>query len=123
MTTFTTSDQDFTGRFEELLGRGKMDIAHVSSIVSGIIEEIKADRNSALMRHIAKFDHWEPKADSDLKIDTASMKAAYEALEPKLKEALHLAYDRIREYHEKQMPRSWFDTERNGTILGQKVTP
>ena len=33
------------------------------------------------------------------------------------------AYDRIREYHEKQMPRSWFDTERNGTILGQKVTP
>ncbi len=123
MTTFTTSDQDFTGRFEELLGRGKMDIAHVSSIVSGIIEEIKTDKNSALRRHIAKFDHWEPEDDAALKIDTASMKAAYDALEPTLKNALHLAYDRIRAYHEKQMPRSWFDTEKNGTILGQKVTP
>lgn len=100
-----------------------MDIEHVSGIVEGIISEIKNEKNSALKRHIAKFDNWEPVSDDDIRIDVASMKEAYENLQSDIKEALHLAYDRIRAYHEKQMPRSWFDTEANGTILGQKVTP
>jgi len=117
-----TSDTDFNTLFNELLGRGKMDIEHVSSIVGGIINEIKADKNSALKTHIAKFDHWTPKSDDDLKIDTSLMQKAYEELDTELKSALHLAYDRIRAYHEKQLPKSWFDTEANGTILGQKVT-
>ncbi len=118
-----TTDTDFSALFDELLGRGKMDIEQVSSIVGGIINEIKNEKNSALKTHIAKFDNWTPVNDSDLKIDTADMKAAYDALDETLKSALHLAYDRIKAYHEKQLPKSWFDTEANGTILGQKVTP
>jgi len=117
-----TDDADFRKKFEELLGRGKMDMLHVSIIVGDIINEIKLEKNSALKRHIAKFDHWTPVNDADLKICTDSMKEAYEALEPKLKSALHLAYDRIKVYHEKQKPKSWFDDEVNGTILGQRVT-
>jgi len=117
-----SSDSDFSQNFEELLGRGKMDIATVSSIVGGIISEIQSEKNSALKRHISKFDNWTPSSDSDLKISTESMSKAYDELEPKLKAALHLAYDRIKVYHEKQKPKSWFDTESNGTILGQKVT-
>jgi len=117
-----TSDADFNELFSELLERGKMDMEHVSSIVGGIINEIKTDKNSALKQHIAKFDNWTPSTDSDLKIDTASMEKAYKELDAELKSALHLAYDRIKVYHEKQLPKSWFDTEANGTILGQKVT-
>jgi histidinol dehydrogenase len=120
---FTTSNSaTFKAEFEELLGRGKMDMAHVSKIVQNIIDEIKADKNEALKEHIAKFDNWTPKSDEDLKISTDSMAKAYEELEPKLKSALHLAYDRIKVYHEKQKPKSWFDDEPNGTILGQRVT-
>jgi len=118
-----SSDANFAENFEELLGRGKMDIAHVSAIVGNIISEIKENKNSALKEHISKFDNWEPSSDEELKISTESMHKAYDALEPKLKSALHLAYDRIKAYHEKQKPKSWFDTEDNGTILGQKVTP
>ncbi len=118
-----STDNDFGEKFEELLGRGKMDIAHVSGIVGGIIDEIKKDKNQALFSHIAKFDNWTPKSDADLKISQDSMSKAYDNLDAKLKSALHLAYDRIKVYHEKQKPKSWFDTESNGTILGQKVTP
>jgi histidinol dehydrogenase len=117
-----SSDSEFDKSFEELLGRGKMDMAHVSAIVGNIISEIKEKKNVALKEHISKFDNWTPSSDDDLKISTDSMKKAYDALEPKLKSALHLAYDRIKIYHEKQKPKSWFDTEDNGTILGQKVT-
>ncbi len=121
---FTSSDlATFPAAFDELLQRGKMDIAHVSAIVANIIDEIKKERNSALKRHIAKFDNWSPQEDTELKISAESMSKAYDELEPKLKSALHLAYDRIKSYHEKQKPKSWFDDEPNGTILGQRVTP
>lgn len=121
---FTNSKStDFKAEFDELLSRGKMDIASVSAIVGNIIGEIKNDKNEALKRHIAKFDKWTPKSDEDLKISTESMSRAYANLDEKLKSSLHLAYDRIKIYHEKQKPRSWFDDEPNGTILGQRVTP
>lgn len=120
--TSTTAD-DFNAIFSALLERGQMDIEHVSAIVGGIIKEIKEEKNAALMRHIAKFDQWTPQNDSDLKIDPQAMADAYAGLDDTLKASLHLAYDRIRSYHEKQLPKSWFDAESNGTILGQKVTP
>ena len=118
-----STDANFEKEFDELLSRGKMDIAHVSSIVGNIIDEIKNDGNAALKTHIAKFDNWTPSSDEELKISVESMSKAYEELDKELKDSLHLAYDRIKVYHEKQKPKSWFDTEENGTILGQKVTP
>jgi len=118
----TTQNSSFEQEFNELLQRGKMDMAHVSSIVGNIIDEIKTDKNEALKTHIAKFDNWTPVNDEDLKISTESMSKAYDELDEKLKSALHLAYDRIKVYHEKQKPKSWFDDEANGTILGQRVT-
>ncbi|WP_345992068.1 histidinol dehydrogenase [Sulfurimonas sp. HSL-1716] len=118
-----TSEKDFDNKFNDLLSRGKMDIEHVSGIVGNIINEIKKDKNSALKAHIAKFDKWTPQNDDDLKIDTKLMQQAYDVLDADLKNSLHLAYERIKAYHEKQKPKSWFDTESNGTILGQKVTP
>ncbi len=123
MTLIHANDSAFPALFEELLGRGKMDMEHVSSIVKSIIDEIRAEGDDALSRHIAKFDRWMPEGSGSLRIEPEAMKKAYDALEPTLKNALHLAYDRIRAYHEKQLPKSWFDTEANGTILGQKVTP
>lgn len=118
-----TKNGDFAKSFDELLQRGKMDIAEVSATVQNIIDEIKLDKNEALKKHIAKFDNWTPKSDAELKISTESMSKAYDNLDAKLRDSLHLAYDRIKAYHEKQKPKSWFDTESNGTILGQKVTP
>lgn len=121
---FTNSkSSSFKAEFEELLGRGKMDMAHVSAIVGNIISEIRENKNQALKEHIAKFDKWAPKSDDELKISTESMCEAYNNLDAKLKAALHLSYERIKAYHEKQKPRSWFDDEPNGTILGQRVTP
>lgn len=121
---FTNSKSNsFKAEFSELLGRGKMDIESVTAVVGNIINEIKNDKDEALKRHIAKFDNWSPLREEELKISTESMQKAYDNIDEKLKSSLHLAYDRIKNYHEKQKPKSWFDTEENGTILGQKVTP
>ncbi len=116
-------DREFDGKFAELLERGKMDMEHVGSIVKNIIDEIKNDGDGAIFAHIEKFDRWSVASGDELKISANDMKKAYDNLDENLKNALHLAYDRIRTYHEKQLPKSWFDTESSGTILGQKVTP
>ena len=122
MKIINTKDTNFKAQFDEILIRAKTDIKGVSSIVMGIIDEIMTEGNTAVKRHIEKFDKWEVKQDSDLMIDPADMKKAYENIDPKLRDALHIAYNRIKTYHEKQLPKSWLDFESNGTILGQKVS-
>jgi histidinol dehydrogenase len=117
-----TNNKDFKLEFEQILNRAKSDIKEVSNIVSNIIDEIIEDKNEAIKRHIKKFDHWEVQNDADLQIDASLMQQAYDKLDDKLKSALHTAYDRIKAYHEKQLPKSWMDFESNGSILGQKVT-
>ncbi len=123
MKIINTQDSNFNQEFETILARAKSDIKGVSQIVTGIIDEIVEEGNVALKRHIEKFDRWEVKSDDELLISQDDMKKAYENIDEKLRDALHIAYDRIKKYHEKQLPKSWIDFEANGTILGQKVTP
>ena len=123
MRIFKTTDSDFKEKFEILLQRGKVDIQSVENIVKNIIKEIQNDKNAALKKHIEKFDGWSVKKDDDLKIDPLLMKKAYDTLDKDVKDALHLSYDRIYAYHQKQLPKSWLDFEKNGIVLGQKVTP
>ena len=122
MKIINTNDDNFEQEFQNILGRAKVDIKKVSSIVNGIIDEIIEDGDKAVKAHISKFDNWSPITSDDLFIDVVDMEKAYNNIDNKLKESLHLAYDRIKAYHEKQLPKSWMNYEDNGTILGQKVT-
>ncbi len=123
MKIFYSSDDTFEANFNALLERGKMDIEGVTGIVAGLLKEIQTEGNSALKAQIARFDRWEPKEDAELMVSTEAMAKAYDAIDAELRDALKLAYDRIKTYHEKLMPKTWMDKEANGTILGQKVTP
>ncbi|WP_151949117.1 histidinol dehydrogenase [Aliarcobacter butzleri] len=123
MKIINTKDANFKAEFESILARAKSDIKGVSSIVSNIIDEIVNEGNVALKRHIEKFDKWEVKSDEELLVSQDDMEKAYLNIDEKLRLALHTAFNRIKAYHEKQLPKSWIDFESNGTILGQKVTP
>jgi len=122
MRIINTKDVNFSEEFTNILSRAKSDIKEVSKIVSNIIDEVIQNGDEALKIHIEKFDNWIVKSDEDLLISCESMKKAYENIDENLKNSLHIAYDRIKAYHEKQLPKSWIDFEESGTILGQKVT-
>ncbi len=122
MKIFSIKDKNFKEDFETLLQRGKMDIDNVSDIVKNILDNIKKDGNKAIKMDIERFDKWSAKSDDDLMVNIEDMKKAYNKLDKNLKDALHLAYDRISSFHKKQLPTSWFNYEENGNILGQKVT-
>jgi histidinol dehydrogenase len=122
MKIIKTDDKNFNQEFTELLGRAKVDIKNVSSIVNGIIDDIVQNGNKAVCEHISKFDKWTPANDEELFIKTEDMEKAYNNIDDQLRKSLHMSYDRIKAYHEKQLPKSWLDFEKNGTILGQKVS-
>lgn len=122
MKIIKVSDANFKNEFDELLLRGKMDIEGVSATVASLLKDIRKDKNSALKAQIARFDRWEPKYDSELLVDVKDMQKAYDNIDSELRDAMRLAYDRIKAYHEKLLPKTWMDKEDNGIILGQKVT-
>ena len=123
MKIYNTKEENFKKDFDELLKRGHMDMDNVSKIVLDIISEIKKEGNGALKRHIEKFDKWQVQEDVSLEIATKDMQKAYENISDELKDALQVAFERIKAYHQKQKPTSWLDFEDNGTVLGQKITP
>lgn len=59
----------------------------------------------------------------ELAITPAEIEAAYQAIPADLREALHLAADRIRNFHQKQPVQSWLDWRESGGALGQIIRP
>lgn len=116
-----SNEANFKDEFRALVDRSNIDMQSVMPIVNGIINDIKERGDAALNEQIAKFDKWE--VNDNLAITNGEMKAAYDNLDDKLRNALKLAYERIKAYHEKQVEKSWIDFEPSGAILGQKVTP
>jgi histidinol dehydrogenase len=70
---------------------------------------------------------WTEKIDgvrlSSLTVPQADIDAAYENIEIEVREALHFAADRIREFHLKQPGQSWLDWRSDGGALGQIIRP
>ena len=97
-----TRDEGFARRFAEILERGQMDITQVSASVQKLLDEIKREGETALLRHIASFDKWQPSDFGSVRIDPKDCQKAYEALNTELKNSLHIAYERIFDFHSKQ---------------------
>ncbi|MDR0664010.1 MAG: histidinol dehydrogenase [Helicobacteraceae bacterium] len=122
MKLLTTKDSNFADEFRVLLSRGETDVAAVTPKVQAILDEVKQGGDRALLDQIARFDRWNPKSIDDVIATGEDFDAAWEATAPNLQAALTIAYDRIKRFHEKQLPKSWIDFSAQGW-LGQKVSP
>lgn len=92
----------------------------VASIVTEIIEDVKANKDAALYKYCEKFD----KASlNSLQVSEEEIEEAFALVEPKFLDILRKACENIRAFHEKQVRNSFVISEKNGVILGQKITP
>ncbi len=57
-----------------------------------------------------------------MKVSRDEIDRAYDLVDENLIRVIKRAKDRIYAYHAKQKQYSWFDTEADGSIMGQKVT-
>ncbi len=114
--------REFDAVLERLEGRGAAeDAASVEGAVREILDAVARDGDRALVELTERFDgvRLDP---AGLRIPPGDLEAAWEAIPAADRDAIRLAADRVRAFHEGQRERSWF-TEEDGVILGQRVTP
>ena len=116
------SSADFEARFNALLSMKREDSPDVDAVVAGIIADVRARGDAAVLELTTKFDRMTLTPET-LRVSNAEIDAAIAQVSPKERAALELAAQRIRDYHARQMPEdaSWIDA--NGATLGWRWTP
>ncbi len=86
-------------------------------VVDAIISDVALRGDAALREYSSRFEG----VDLDtFEVSLAQVQSARDGLDPELREALELAAERLRSFHEACLPTSWFD-DRTG--LGQRILP
>jgi len=119
---------DFKQQLTKLLAFEAETDDAIESAVAKILADVKARGDAAVLEYTNKFDRIPgggaaSMAAFDLRQD--ELQAALDALPAAQREALQLAAERIRVFHERQKQElnGFTYTEPDGTVLGQRVTP
>ena len=121
MRTVALTKESTKDILENLLKRSPNNYGKFEAAVDEILNKVKTEGDAALFAYTKEFDKTEICADT-IKVTEEEIKEAYEAVDPALIDVIRKALVNIRSYHEKQRQNSWFTSETNGTMLGQKVT-
>ena len=122
MPVFLSTDApDFDAAFAALLALKREEDADVDADVAAIIADVRARGDAALVELTARFDGFDL-ATAGLAFSRSEIDAECAKVSAEDSTALELAADRIRAYHERQLPRdeSWTDPE--GATLGWRWT-
>ncbi len=123
ITRLDTTADDFWPKLEEMLAWEGVSDDAVNDIVKEIIQAIRERGDSALVEYTNRFDRMSVAAMAELEIAGDRLQAALDDLPTEQREALELAAERVRRYHQRQVQESWSYREDDGTLLGQQVTP
>ena len=93
--------------------------ANVEAVVADIIADVRKNGDKALLAYAAKFDKAQL---SSLEVTREEITEALSQVEPEFLDILREAAANIRCFHEKQV-RNSFVVNRDGVVMGQKVTP
>src|SRR5210317_425294 len=113
---------EFETQFQQLLSAKREDSPDVDDTVAGIIADVRARGDAAVLELTAKFDRMDITADQ-LRFGPAEIHAEIAKVSDADRAALELAADRIRAYHERQMPSDAYWTDETGAELGWRWTP
>ncbi len=117
-----TADPDFDARFAALLAMKREDSPDVDDVVAGIIADVRARGDQAVIDLTAKFDRLVLTPDT-MRLSAAQIAAETAKVPDDQKAALRLAADRIRAYHARQIPPDETFTDDTGATLGWRWGP
>ena len=117
-----TAASDFETSFATLLSAKREDAPEVDDIVADIIADVRARGDQAVIELTAKFDRLELTPET-LAFSEAEIDAACASVSAEDRAALELAADRIRAYHDRQIPENASWTDASGATLGWRWSP
>ncbi len=116
-----TTDPDFEARFEALLSIKREDAPDVNATVAEIIADVRARGDAAVIELTEKFDRVTLTPET-MAVSAAEIEDALGAVTEREFSALKLAAERIRAYHERQLPRDEKWNDPTGAMLGWRWT-
>lgn len=119
MQRLKSSDPGFARAFARIVKDRRESDENVARDVQTIIEDVRLRGDEALAEYTEKFDGHLP-ADDAWQIPLEQCREAFDALKPDLRAALELAAQRIRAYHEAQLPEDRDYTDAIGMRIGAR---
>ncbi|WP_281968583.1 histidinol dehydrogenase [Roseovarius nanhaiticus] len=113
---------DFEAEFTALLNAKREDSPDVDDIVSAIIADVRGRGDAAVIELTERFDRI-ALTPQTLRLTADEVAEAADQVSPEVRAALELAADRIRAYHQRQMPEDDSWTDAAGATLGWRWTP
>ncbi len=104
---------------EEIFIRDEKQV-DVTAAVAGIIDDVRQRGDGALFDYARRFDRAEL---SSLEVPQQQLDAALAELDGELRAVMEEAAANIRDFHQRQVRQSFVVSEKDGVVLGQKVTP
>ena len=120
---FSTLDNDFDSELDSLIAWDSSIDEEISNSVKKIISDVRQNGDRSVLDYTKQFDSIMAKSISELTMPKERLKQAFDNLEKEQKDALLIAAERIKSYHQNQVQESWNYSEDDGTVLGQKITP
>lgn len=117
------ADPDFGHHLDHLLSWESVSDDSVNQRVIDIIAAVRSRGDAAVVEFTQRFDGLQAASMADLILPRERLELALTRITVAQREALEVAAERVRSYHEKQKQGSWRYTEADGTVLGQQVTP
>ena len=118
-----SKEDNFDKKLSEFLRLRNISNTEIEDKVSNIINQVNTNGDSALITMINKFDKISCSNLDNIRVENKLLKKAFDELPINLKNAMKLACNRIKSFHEKQKP-SGFDYEDEiGVNLGLKYSP
>lgn len=101
--------------------RAPTSYAEYEDVVTDVVYDVRKNGTAAVLKYTEKFDGAKltPKT---MKVTSDEIKAAYGQVDEHLIRVIQRAKDRIEAFHNKQKRYSWFDTDKDGSLMGQKIT-
>jgi histidinol dehydrogenase len=122
----STAAADFDAHFQARLHVSGEANAAIERSVQDIVAQVRQRGDAAVLEYTARWDRVQAASMRELELAQPELKAAFESLPPKQREALDAAAARVRSYHQAQKKacgESWSYRDAEGSLLGQKVTP
>ncbi len=117
-----TTDPDFELRFAALLAQKRETDAAVDADAATILADVAARGDAALIELTERWDR-QTLTPETLAIAPDEIDAAIAGIDPQDRTALELAAERIRAYHERQLPTDAQWSDASGAQLGWRWTP
>jgi histidinol dehydrogenase len=122
MKIIDSREKDIAAELKRIVNRGETATEEVAAAVKEVVGRVRKEGDPAVIEYTEKFDKVKLTL-KDIRVSPEDIKASYDHVEPKKVEALKLAAQNIRAFHEKQKLTSWVNQEADGVILGQIARP